>query len=157
MKNTKVILFLFLFSISKHIFAQPLERLVKVIVAADHSDWTYKKGEKVKFTLSVFKNGNLVKDAKVRYEIGPEKQTPIKKETITLATGTQTIDAGTMQVPGFLRCIAIAEVDNKEYRNLSTAGFDPLQINPTIENPTDFEDFWNNALVDLAKVPMDPL
>ena len=155
MKNTKVILFLFLFGISKHIFAQPLERLVKVIVAADHSDWTYKKGEKVKFTLSVFKNGNLVKDAKVRYEIGPEKQTPIKKETITLATGTQTIDAGTMQVPGFLRCIAIAEVDNKEYRNLSTAGFDPLQINPTIENPTDFDDFWNNALVDLAKVPMD--
>jgi cephalosporin-C deacetylase-like acetyl esterase len=155
MKNTKVILFLFLFGISKHIFAQSVERLVKVIVAADHSDWTYKKGEKVKFTLSVFKNGNLVKDAKVRYEIGPEKQTPIKKETITLATGTQTIDAGTMQVPGFLRCIAIAEVDNKEYRNLSTAGFDPLQITPTIENPTDFEDFWNNALVDLAKVPMD--
>jgi cephalosporin-C deacetylase len=155
MKNTKVILFLFLFSISKHNFAQPLERLVKVIVAADHSDWTYKKGEKVKFTLSVFKNGNLVKDAKVRYEIGPEKQTPIKKETITLATGTQTIDAGTMEVPGFLRCIAIAEVDNKEYRNLSTAGFDPLQINPTVENPTDFDDFWNNALVDLAKVPMD--
>ena len=155
MKNTKVILFLFLFGISKHIFAQPLERLVKVIVAADHSDWTYKKGEKVKFTLSVFKNGNLVKDAKVRYEIGPEKQTPIKKETIILTTGTQTIDAGTMQVPGFLRCIAIAEVDNKEYRNLSTAGFDPLQINPTIENPTDFDDFWNNALVDLAKVPMD--
>ena len=155
MKNTKVILFLFLFSISKHNFAQPVERLVKVIVAADHSDWTYKKGEKVKFTLSVFKNGNLVKDAKVRYEIGPEKQTPIKKETIILTTGTQTIDAGTMQVPGFLRCIAIAEVDNKEYRNLSTAGFDPLQINPTIENPTDFDDFWNNALVDLAKVPMD--
>jgi cephalosporin-C deacetylase-like acetyl esterase len=58
-------------------------------------------------------------------------------------------------VPGFLRCVAIAEVDNKEYRNLSTAGFDPLQIIPSIENPTDFDDFWNNALVDLAKVPMD--
>ncbi|NDE09421.1 MAG: acetylxylan esterase [Chitinophagia bacterium] len=155
MKNTKLILFLFLLSINKDILAQPVERLVKVIVAADHSDWTYKKGEKVKFTLSVFKNGNLVKDAKVRYEIGPEKQTPIKKETITLATGTQTIDAGTMLVPGFLRCVAIAEVDNKEYRNLSTAGFDPLQIIPSIENPTDFDDFWNNALVDLAKVPMD--
>jgi len=155
MKNTKLILFLFLLSINKDILAQPVERLVKVIVAADHSDWTYKKGEKVKFTLSVFKNGNLVKDAKVRYEIGPEKQTPIKKETITLATGTQTIDAGTMLVSGFLRCVAIAEVDNKEYRNLSTAGFDPLQIIPSIENPTDFDDFWNNALLNLAKVPMD--
>jgi len=155
MKNTKLILFLFLLSINKDILAQPVERLVKVIVAADHSDWTYKKGEKVKFTLSVFKNGNLVKDAKVRYEIGPEKQTPIKKEMITLATGTQTIDAGTMLVSGFLRCVAIAEVDNKEYRNLSTAGFDPLQIIPSIENPIDFDDFWNNALLDLAKVPMD--
>jgi len=155
MKNTKVILFLFLLSINKDILAQPVERLVKVVVAADHSDWTYKKGEKVKFTLSVFKNGNLVKDAKVRYEIGPEKQTPIKKEMITLATGTQTIDAGTMLVSGFLRCVAIAEVDNKEYRNLSTAGFDPLQIIPSIENPIDFDVFWNNALLDLAKVPMD--
>ena len=155
MKNSKVILFLFLFGISNHILAQPIERLVKVIVAADHSDWTYKKGEKVKFTISVFKNGNLVKDAKIRYEIGPEKQTPIKKEAITLATGTQTIDAGTMQVPGFLRCVAIAEVDNKEYRNLSTAGFDPLQIVPTVENPTDFDGFWNTALAELATIPMD--
>lgn len=39
-----------------------------------------------------------------------------------------------MKVPGFLRCIATAEVDNKEYRNLSTAGFDPLEIQPTVEN-----------------------
>lgn len=155
MKNCKAILFLFLFGISNHIIAQPIERLVKVIVAADHSDWTYKKGEKVKFTISVFKNGNLVKDATIRYEIGPEKQSPIKKEVITLATGTQTIDAGTMQVPGFLRCVVIAEVDNKEYRNLSTAGFDPLQIVPTVENPTDFDGFWNTALAELATIPMD--
>ena len=155
MKNSKVILFLFLFTINNTIFSQPIERLVKVIVAADHPDWTYKKGENVKFTISIFKNGNLLKDAKVRYEIGPEKQAPIKKELITLATGTQTIDAGTMKVPGFLRCVAIVEVDNKEYRNISTAGFDPLQIVPTIENPKDFDDFWNNALAELAKVPMD--
>ena len=155
MKKSKVILFLFLITINNNIFSQPIERLVKVIVAADHSDWTYKKGENVKFTISVFKNGNLLKDAKVRYEIGPEKQDPIKKELLTLATGTQTIDAGTMKVPGFLRCVAIVDVDNKEYRNLSTAGFDPLQIVPTVENPKDFDNFWNIALAELAKVPID--
>lgn len=60
-----------------------------------------------------------------------------------------------MKVPGFLRCIATAEVDNKEYRNLSTAGFDPLEIQPTVENPNDFDEFWNKAIADLAKVPMD--
>ena len=155
MKNSKVILFLFLITINNNIFSQPIERLVKVIVAADHSDWTYKKGENVKFTISVFKNGNLLKDAKVRYEIGPEKQDAIKKELLILATGTQTIDAGTMKVPGFLRCVAIVDVDNKEYRNLSTAGFDPLQIVPTVENPKDFDNFWNIALAELAKVPID--
>jgi len=94
-------------------FSQPTEKFVKVLVAADHADWTYKLGEKVKFTIAVFKNGNLVKDAKVRYEIGPEKQEPSKKEAISLATGSQIIDGGTMTISGFLRCVAIAEIDGK--------------------------------------------
>ncbi len=154
-KINRISLLLFFLIIGNTIFSQPVDRFVKVIVAADHGDWLYKKGENVKFTISVYKNGNLVKGAKVRYEIAQERQEPIKKETITLATGTQTLDAGTMKVPGFLRCIATAEVDNKEYRNLSTAGFDPLEIQPTVENPNDFDQFWNKAIADLAKVPMD--
>ena len=159
MKNKKVfkqIVVLLLLIIGGNILmAQPMERFIKVIVAADHSDWTYKKGENIKFTISVFKNGNLLKDVKVRYEIGPERQVPIKKEELVLSTGTQTIDAGTMKVPGFMRCIAIADIDNKEYRGLSTAGIDPLQIVPTVENPNDFDNFWGSAIADLAKIPMD--
>ncbi len=139
------------------VFSQPSEKFVKVLVAADHPDWTYKLGEKVKFTLAVFKNGNLVKDAKVRYEIGPEKQEPTKKETITLANGSQVIEGGTMTTSGFLRCIAIAEIDGKEYRNLSTAGFEPLSISPTVENPADFDTFWQEAKDELAKKSLDIL
>ncbi|MEA5427981.1 acetylxylan esterase [Arcicella lustrica] len=136
-------------------FSQPTEKFVKVLVAADHADWTYKLGEKVKFTIAVFKNGNLVKDAKVRYEIGPEKQEPSKKEAISLATGSQIIDGGTMTTSGFLRCVAIAEIDGKEYRNLSTAAFEPLTISPTVENPADFDTFWREAKDELAKIPID--
>ena len=33
--------------------AQPGEQLVKVVVAPDHGDWTYKVGEKVTFTVTV--------------------------------------------------------------------------------------------------------
>ena len=154
-KISRILLILFLLMIGHSIFSQPVDRFVKVMVTADHADWLYKKGESVKFTISVYKNGNLLKNAKVTYEYGPERQTPLKKETITLATGTQTFDAGTMKVPGFLRCIATAEVDNKEYRNLCTAGFDPLEIQPTVENPIDFDDFWNKAIADLAKIPID--
>jgi cephalosporin-C deacetylase len=137
------------------LLAQPVERFVKVVVSADHDDWTYKLGETVRFTISVFRHGNLVQNAKVRYEIGYEKQEPLIKETAVLPNGFQIVEGGTMTTPGFLRCIAIAEVDGKEYRNLSTAAFDPLSISPTVDNPTDFDTFWGDAKADLAKIPLD--
>lgn len=135
--------------------AQPTEKLVKVIVAPDHEDWTYKPGEKVKFTITVLHNGNPVQDAQVRYEIGPEKMEPTKKESTKLGKGITTVEGGTLKTPGFLRCIAIATVDGKEYRGLATAGFDPLKINPTVDNPSDFKKFWDEAKAENAGIPMD--
>ncbi|MEX2234113.1 MAG: acetylxylan esterase [Cyclobacteriaceae bacterium] len=148
--------FVYALIISINIQAQPTEQLVKVIVAPDRDNWTYKAGEKVKFTISVLQNGNPVKDAKVRYEVGPEKMEPAKKESETLSKGVTTIDGGTLKTAGFLRCIAVAAVDGKEYRGLATAGFDPLTIAPTVENPGDFVQFWDAAKAEAAKIPMDP-
>ena len=142
-------------SITAH--AQPAEKFVKVIVAPDHDNWTYEPGEKVKFTISVLQNGNPLKDVKVRYEIGPEKMSPEKKSSDVLAKGVTTVDGGTLKSPGFLRCIAIAEVDGVEYRGLATAGFDPLKIQPTVEDPADFAKFWEDAKAEAAKIPMDPV
>ncbi|SOD82182.1 acetylxylan esterase [Spirosoma fluviale] len=135
--------------------AQPVERLVKVIVTPDHADWLYKTGEPVKFNITVYRSNVLLRGAKLRYEIGPEKMEPTKKETVTLKEGTLALDGGTMKTAGFLRCIATVELDGKEYRGLNTAGFEPLTIKPTVANPADFKDFWDKAKADLAKVPMD--
>lgn len=152
----KIKLFYFLIGcLSLETLAQPVEKIVKVIVAPDHTDWTYTIGEKVKFNVSVYQFGNLVKNAKVRYEIGPEKQEPTKKESLTLVNGSQSFDGGTMNKPGFLRCVAVAEIDGKEYRSLATAGFSPNTIQPTVNNPSDFDTFWNDAKTDLAKIPLD--
>ena len=49
----------------------PSYTLVRVIVSADHSDWNYRLGESVIFSVSVYKNGNPI-EAKVQYEIMPE-------------------------------------------------------------------------------------
>jgi cephalosporin-C deacetylase-like acetyl esterase len=142
-----------LVSITLH--AQPAERFVKVIVGPDHDNWTYKVGEKVKFTISVLQNGNPVKDARIWYEIGPEKMEPVKKDSARLSKGVTTVDGGTLKTPGFLRCIVTAEVNGERYRGLATAGFDPLAITPTVENPGDFMDFWKAAKEEAAKIPMD--
>ena len=99
--SLSLILWLIAFSIS---FAQPSEKYIKVVVSADHSDWLYKIGEKVRFNIAVYKNGSLLNNAQVRYEIGPEKQDPTQKETVVLSLGSKTIEGGTMTTGGFLRC-----------------------------------------------------
>src|SRR4051794_33149156 len=116
------------FFISSFSHAQPVEQFVKVIVAPDHTNWVYAPGEKVKFTISVLQNGNIVKNSTVKYEIGPEKMDPIKTDSLVLANGTLVVDGGTMKVPGFLRCIAKATINNATYRGLGTAAFDPQLI-----------------------------
>src|SRR4029079_2222232 len=102
--------------VCNNIFAQPAEEMVKVIVAPDHPDWLYKTAEKVQFSISVFQYGNLLKNAAIRYEIGPEKMDPLKKDSLNLSTGILTLDGGTMKTPGFLRCIVVAKAEGKEYR-----------------------------------------
>ncbi len=136
-------------------YAQPPEQYVKVIVAPDHSDWIYTAGEKVKFTITVLQNGNPVKNAVIKYEIGPEKMDPIKKDSLSLGNGSLVVDAGTMKDPGFLRCIATTTINNKNYRGLATAAFAPLQITPTVGQPADFTAYWQRAKDELAKIPMD--
>ncbi len=158
MKNTIHIrlLSLFVLVICQYFaLAQPIEQRIKVVVAPDHSDWTYKTNEKVKFTISVLKDGNPLKGARIKYEYGMEKMDPIKIDSTVLASGSTSIEAGTLKTAGFLRCIAIAKVDGKEYRGLGTAGFDPMTIQPTVENPGDFKTFWDEAKTALAKIPVD--
>lgn len=154
MKRQHVFFILFLLLTVSGVFAQPGEQRIKVIVAPDHHDWTYKVNEKVKFTISVLRDGNLLKNIKLRYELGPEKMDPQKKEALTLNNGTITVE-GTMSSSGFLRCLAWAEVEGKEYKGLGTAGFDPLTIKPTVDYPSDFVSFWDQAKKDLATIPLD--
>lgn len=136
--------------------AQPVEQYVKVIVAPEHPDWTYKTGEQVTFTISVLQNGNLLQHAIVNYQIGPEKMEPtLKKDGVSAPKGMLTVKGGTMNTPGFLRCTAEVQVDGKIYKGLGTAGIDPLSIRPTVAEKADFVSFWDQAKKDLAAIPLD--
>ena len=137
------------------IFAQPTERLVKVIVAPDRANWTYKIGENAKFSVQVLQYGNALKNVNIRYEIGPEKMLAVQKDSTLLANGVIALDGGTMKTAGFLRCVVVAKIDGKEYRNMATTAFEPEKIEPAVLLPTDFKAFWEKAKADLAKVPID--
>ncbi|MBN2411267.1 acetylxylan esterase [candidate division KSB1 bacterium] len=157
MKKSIIIFFvliIFLLAVSFAV-AQPARNMVTVVVAPDHSDWEYKTGEIVNFSISVMQYGNPVKNVKLKYEINPEKMPAVKSDSLVLKTGEMTVNGGTMKQPGFLRCWATAYVDGNEYSGYATAGFDPLNIKPTTELPKDFTEFWDNAKAEAAKIPMD--
>lgn len=136
-------------------FAQPIERLIKIVVTPNHQNWIYQPGEPATFQVQVMKNSELIKNAKIRYEFGPEQMTPTKRDSATLKDGQCKIEAGTMKEAGFLRCKVITTIDGVRYENLATAAYAPDKIKPTTELPADFEKFWENAKTEAAKVPMD--
>lgn len=135
--------------------AQPVEQMVKILVAPNHSNWNYATGEEVKFSVTVLQYGNPLTNVKIKYEVGPEKMPAVISDSAILVDGKKVIDGGTLSFPGFLRCVVTATVEGKTYRNLATAGFEPLKIQPSVSLPEDFNTFWDKAKEELAKIPLD--
>lgn len=137
------------------VLAQPAEQLVKIAVSPDHADWKYKLGEQVVFSVQVLKEHVPVQGVKISYQYGPERMKPVKEEALQLKDGTIRIQAGTMQTPGFLRCIVTAEHGGKQYKQMATVAFAEEQIQPTVIKPSDFDAFWEKAKQELAQLSVD--
>jgi cephalosporin-C deacetylase-like acetyl esterase len=80
---------------------------------------------------------------------------PTLERAVSMTPEGGTVEAGTMKVPGFLRCLATVEVGGRTYRGVGTAGFAPGAIEPTTEAPPDFDAFWNAGKEALARLPLD--
>jgi len=156
-KSIRKFLFLTLIGVCITISQSFAESPVKIFVTTNHTDWVYKVNEKVKFKVVVTQNDKFLKNVKVVYEIGQEKMTPQIKENTTLKDGQLEIEGGSMNIPGFLRCTVKVEFNNKTYTGLATAAFDPEKIAPTTTTPTDFRQFWENAITENKKIPLDPI
>jgi len=131
--------------------------LVTVNVVPDKPGWNYKLGEKARFTVSITKSGQAIENAEISYEVGLEKMPPTKSEKLTLKNGSVTIDGGTVNSPGFLRCQVYTEVNGFKYEDYATAAFEPEKIKPVAVLPADFTEFWDKAKADLSKIPLNPL
>jgi len=153
--SRSVLLLFILTAISLNLFSQAGNQLIKVIVSPDHNDWTYNVNETAKFSIQVFKYGNLLENVTIDYEAGPEMMPNVKKEGIILQNGKFEL-SGTMKVPGFYRVRVWAIVDGRRYEGLATAGFEPEKIQPTVKDPPDFDSFWSDAIAEARKLNLDP-
>jgi len=115
----------------------------------------YEPGQPVRFRIIAVQDGHALSGIKVTYRIGPEMMPPKIDQTATLTDDGLTVEGGTMNEPGFLRCIATVEQNGKTYRGLATAAFRPEIIKPTQQEPADFDQFWASGKAALAKLPID--
>ena len=147
--------FAFLLFLASATLAQPVELPVKLIVSPDHASWEYKAGEPVVFTITAMLFNVPIKNARLSWQVGPERMNPMQAATDVAADGKLTLKGFTLKNPGFLRCVVTTEVEGITYRGLATAGFDAGQLQPTVQKPDDFNAFWDSGKAALARVPLD--
>ena len=152
MNRLKTLLFCMLAVVSLQ--AQIRGSEIQVLVQPDHQDWTYKTGEKATFTISVLKSGTLLDNVSIDLAAGPEMYQDVKKSQ-TLKNGTLQL-TGTMKQPGFYRVDVTAHVGGKDYKGACGAAFAPEQLQPSTLMPKDFNAFWQDAIREARKTPLEP-
>ena len=128
---------------------------VRVQVVPERADWTYALGQPASFRVTVTRDGHPVPGASVAYAVGPERMKPTEARTVPVPADGLVVKAKGLAEPGFLRLIATATVEGREYKGLATAGYAPEQIKPTVPDPADFDAFWDAGRKELAAVPID--
>lgn len=128
---------------------------VRLSVVPDRADWSYGIGAPARFRVSAVRDGHVLAGTAVKVACGPEMMKPAVDTTLTLGADAALVDGGTMREPGFLRCVATATVDGRDYRSVGTAAYAPERIEPAVEAPADFDAFWAGGKEALAKLPID--
>lgn len=123
------------------------------VTVPDHADWLYKKGEKARVEVQLYKYGVPV-DAVVKYEIADDMLPADRKGEARLKGGRALIDIGTRTTPGFRDLRLTANVDGKTYKHHIKVGFSVDEIRPYTKEPADFLDFWNKNIEDMRAFPL---
>lgn len=133
-----------------------VSEMVELRVAPAEGGWTAEVGQDVKFTIMLTESNIGMDGVEVDYEIGADLMEPSKKGKVKIHNGVATVAAGTLKEPGFLRCKAGCEVAGHRYSAMGTIGFEPEAIEPTVEYPADFMDYWRGVLDNCRTTDLRP-
>lgn len=134
---------------------QPARQPIEVRVVPEHADWCVGRGERIRFRISVLKDGHPVENLPLKYEYGPEKMPAARTGTLVFKGEELLVDAGSSDVPGFVACRAEVEFEGKKYSDIAKVGVDPLHIEAVAKMPEDFDRFWNREIAALKNIPLD--
>ncbi len=133
------------------------EQPFELLVVTDRSEALYSVNDPVNFIIKLSENGRPVPNGEIDYILSNDGQ-ELSRGKATVIEG-QAIVTGTLPAPGFLRCQLSFELaeDGEPITARAAAGFDPLEIKPSMPVPDDFDEFWDEQKRRLAAVPMNPV
>lgn len=121
--------------------------------STDRPNAIYKVGETVTFTITATEDGIAAKDVtSVNCQLSKDGWEAKPAQKVDLKDGKATL-TGSLNEPGFLLLRVTVPGGRKEVA-LAGAGFDPLQIKPSLPVPDDFDAFWDAQKKKLAAVPL---
>ena len=138
-------------------FGNPRKPFVETIATPTNPDSRYDLGEQARLRVTARQGGVPMHGKWLRYKVGREMFLPQSFDSIAFDNGEAVIDMGTMNEPGFLACqYEFRADDGKTYKDLVKVAFAPEQIRSFTPMPKDFMQFWQKALGEARKVPLEP-
>ena len=123
------------------------------VTRPNHADWLYQCGENASIEVEFFKYG-VPTDGVVTYDIATDMLRPDKSGKITLKNGRGTINMGTKKTPGFRDLQLKIKIDGKTYSHHIKVGFSVDKIVPYTKEPSDFCNYWEQAVSEMRKYPL---
>ena len=128
---------------------------VRLKIELDHPNAVYKTGETVRFTITASRGKHPLPDGLFSYVIDDFRPKPIQSGKLLHATTPQAVSIKASSTPGFLQCKVIYRPKiGKTITMTAVAAIAPLSIQPSLETPKDFDQFWTAQKKKLAAVPM---
>lgn len=157
MRLSRFFFFFSLLTAAIGLSAQPAEQLYKLSVYPENGQWTYTPGEKVVFSVNLLRCNVPQGDVELTYDISEDMMPARHKGKVKLKNGRGSIDAGTLNKPGFLRCHVRMKQNGRDYEGTGTVGFSPEKLSPVTQQPADFKEFWEKAIADARKWDLEPM
>ena len=135
-------------------FAPGAEPTYQLAVVTDRPEAIYAAGDKVKFLVTLKKDGQAASEGTVSYTVDKDGVPPANRGTLKVGSEPMSIE-GSLAEPGVLRCqVVYAAPGKKPVTALAGAAFDPEKIKPSMSVPDDFDAFWAAQKAKLAQTPM---
>lgn len=125
--------------------------VITLKVSADREDAMYPLGEPATFTIEVLQDDQPLADGKIVCTFSKDGWKSQPPQTLTVKDGKATVTSK-LDEPGFL----LLRATMGKTSALAGAGYDPLQLKPSLPVPEDFDQFWAAQKAILSQVPANP-